>query len=297
MKTVNWYTKMHDALDLNGKSERTQECYLRAVRQIRDHYSTEPEDLTESQIREYFLYRKNTSNWCYSTLKICYYGIRFYYQHVMQKKWHIFELFKAPKEKPLPSVLTREEVKDLFSHVTKFHNLAFFTTVYTCGLRLQEALNLQVSDIDSKRMVIHVHRGKGAKDRYVPLPEATLQILRKYWSAHRNRKLLFPGIGHSGLEGSVAHEPLSRGSVQGAFKRALRRTKIKKRSVSIHTLRHSYATHLLEAGVNLRVIQRYMGHTNIQTTLVYLHLTKLGHENAYQIINSIMQDFSHDDSK
>jgi len=103
MDTVSWHKKIHEALDLNGKSERTKECYLRAVRQIRDHYKTEPEELSETQIREYFLYRKNTSKWPYSTLKICCYGIRFYYQNVMLKKWHIFELFKAPKEKPLPS--------------------------------------------------------------------------------------------------------------------------------------------------------------------------------------------------
>ena len=290
-KKSDWFSSMQDALDLNGKSERTKECYTRAIRQIRDHYNKDPEDLTESQIREYFLYRRNVSRWTYSTLKICYYGIRFYYENVLLKKWHIFELFKAPKEKPLPSVLTREEVKNILSRVKEFHNLVFFSTVYSCGLRLQEALNLQVSDIDSERMQIHVHRGKGAKDRFVPLPEKTLNILRTYWLMHRNDRLLFPSIGHSGHEGPNANEPLSRGSVQGAFQRALKKTKIQKRSISIHTLRHSYATHLLEAGVNLRVIQRYLGHSNIQTTMVYLHLTKLGQKNAYKIINSIMQDF------
>jgi site-specific recombinase XerD len=179
----------------------------------------------------------------------------------------------------------------ILSHVRTFHNYVFLSTVYCCGLRLQEALYLQVSDIDSHRMLIHVHRGKGAKDRYVPLPGNTLNLLRRYWVTHKNPVLIFPARGRGGND-TMAIE-----SVQGAFRRAKFPAGIKKRRVSVHTLRHSYATHLLEAGVNLRVIQRYLGHAQLETTMVYLHLTRKGQEDAYKIIDSTMRGFDYDNNK
>jgi len=167
--------------------------------------------------------------------------------------------------------------------------------VYTCGLRLREALHLQVGDIDSDRMRIHVHRGKGAKDRQVPLPEATLNVLRDYWKTHRNPDWIFPRLGHGHNEGHTAKNPMTRSAVQGALGRILKQLKFTKR-VSIHTLRHSYATHLLEAGVNIRRIQQYLGHSSLNTTMVYLHLTTQGHKHAYDIINSMMKGDDDDDN-
>jgi integrase len=146
--------------------------------------------------------------------------------------------------------------------------------VYSCGLRLQEGLHLEVSDIDSARMTVHVHRGKGAKDRYVPLPGATLGLLRKHWGAHRNPTLLFPATGRGHRAAPGATTPLATSSVQGAFRQAVVAAGIQKHQVSVHTLRHCYATHLLEAGVNIRAIQRYTGHTDLESTMVYLHLTR-----------------------
>jgi integrase len=169
------------------------------------------------------------------------------------------------------------------------HNQVYFTTVYSLGLRLHEALYLQVVDIDGQRLLVHVHRGKGAKDRYVPLPEETLILLRTYWQIHRNTTWLFPATGRDQKQSSTASEPMRRNSVQGAFRKAKRRAGITKTGVAIHTLRHSYATHLLEAGVNLRLIQRYLGHTRLETTMVYLHLTHKGHEDAYTRINALMR--------
>ena len=168
------------------------------------------------------------------------------------------------------------------------HNRAYFFTVYTCGLWLQEALNLEVSDIDSDRMLIHVHRGKGAKDRMVPLPAATLEVLRAHWKSHRHPRFIFPALGRSRV--TAVEAPMAIRSVQGAMKAAVREAGITKRNVRIHTLRHSYATHLLEEGVNLRVIQSYLGHASIETTMVYLHLTSKGHDDAAQIINRLMGD-------
>jgi integrase/recombinase XerD len=169
------------------------------------------------------------------------------------------------------------------------HNKAFFWTVYSLGLRLQEGLHLQVGDIDSARMVVHVHRGKGAKDRYVPLPPRTLAVLRQYWATHRHEVWLFPATGRDHAQASKATEPMARVSVHGAMKRVVRELGIRKR-VTIHTLRHSYATHLLEAGVNLRLIQQYLGHGSLQATMIYLHLTSLGQEQARATIERLMAE-------
>jgi len=218
---------------------------------------------------------------------------KFFFIHVLQKQWPVFEYLKAQKEKLLPCVLNRDEVLQVLQQVHTFHNFAYLATVYTCGLRLQEALYLQTSDIDAKRMMIHVHRGKGAKDRYVPLPEETLALLRKYWATHRNPVLIFPALGRGHQNASKSKTPMAIDSVQGAFRSAKHKTTINKRRVTIHTLRHSYATHLLEEGVNIRVIQRYLGHTMLETTMVYLHLTQKGQEDAYTIINQTMKGFNH----
>lgn len=289
-----WYDKTVKALQLAGMSERTQQCYARSVRQLIEFYNKDPRKITEEELKEYFLFRRNESRWAPATMKICYCALKFFFIHVLRRQWPVFEYLKAQREKRLPSVLTQDEIKHIFSHVKTFHNYAFLNTVYTCGLRLQEALYLQVSDIDAKREMIHIHRGKGAKDRYVPLPEDTLALLRKYWKTHRNPVLIFPAKGRSGKQADVSQTPMAIDSVQGAFRRAKLATRIQKRRVSIHTLRHSYATHLLEEGVNIRVIQRYLGHAQLETTMIYLHLTQKGHEDASRIINQTMKGFSHE---
>ncbi len=289
----SWYAQMVRKLQINGKSERTQEAYTRAVRQLTEHYNKNPELISEEELEEYFLYRRNESHWASKTLRLCYYGIRFYYQFVLKTDWCLFSILKAQKEERLPEIPTREAILSVFSLVTTFHNFVFFSTVYSCGLRLQEALNLQVSDIDSSRMMVYVHRGKGAKDRYVPLPRETLYLLRRYWKTHRNPKLVFPAVGRGHRKGSLSPIPMNRSSVQGALGRAVKKAGIT-RKFSVHTLRHSYATHLLEQGVNIRVIQRYMGHKSLETTMRYLHLTRKGAEDAYQIIDSFMTGFNHD---
>jgi site-specific recombinase XerD len=150
-------------------------------------------------------------------------------------------------------------------------------------------LNLQVGDIDSARMVVHVHRGKGAKDRFVPLPPRTLTRLRQYWATHRHPVWLFPATGRDHEQAVAAAEPMAPSSVHGAMKRVVQELGFRKR-VTIHTLRHSYATHLLEAGVSLRLIQQYLGHRSLQATMVYLHLTSLGQEQARATINKLMSE-------
>ena len=217
-------------------------------------------------------------------------GVRFFFVQVLQRNWHLFDILRAKSESRLPAVLSREEVRALLGCVRTAHNRAFLSTVYACGLRLQEALHLEVSDLDSDRMMIHVHRGKGAKDRFVPLPHATLGVLRTHWRTHRNPRLVFPACGRDGRGAASAATPMAKSSVQGAFRAAKLKAGITKRAVSVHTLRHCYATHLLEAGVNLRVIQKHMGHSSLESTMVYLHLTNKGHEDAYAVIDSLMED-------
>ena len=287
----DWFQKSLNSLSLNGKAERTQEAYTRALRMLCEFYGNKrPEQITEAELEAYFLRRKNVDRWSSNTMRICYCGIRFYFVNVLARNWQLFNFLRARSESRLPAVLSREEVRALLGCVHTAHNRAFLATVYACGLRLQEALFLEVSDVDAGRMMIHVHRGKGAKDRFVPLPRATLEGLRTHWRSHRNPRLLFPAYGRDSGSAAASSTPMAKSSVQGAFRRAKLEAGIRKREVSVHTLRHSYATHLLEAGVNLRVIQNHLGHTSLETTMVYLHLTRKGNEDAYALIDSVMED-------
>jgi site-specific recombinase XerD len=290
----DWYQRMIAVLQLNGKGEPTQKAYTRSVRMLSQFYGKTPDLVSEPELQEYFLHRKNVNRWAPKTMRICYCGIRFFYVHVLARDWHILSILRAQNEHRLPAVLSIEEVRSLLARIKTFHNYAYLSTVYSCGLRLDEARHLEVSDIDSQRMMIHVHRGKGAKDRYVALPQATLKLLRRYWLTHRHPRLLFPALGRSGRGAKQSQTPMAKSSVQGAFRRAKFEAAIGKKGVAIHTLRHSYATHLLEAGVNLRTIQRYMGHAQLETTMLYLHLTQKGQEDACQLINQVMEGLDHD---
>ena len=292
----DYYQKSINALQLAGLSERSQQCYTRSMRQLVDFYKQTPNKITEKQLQEYFLHRRNEDKWSAATLRIAQSGIKFFFANVLKRDWHTFNYLSAKKERRLPCILSRQEVFQILCKVKTFHNYAFLSTVYACGLRLSEALAIQVSDIDKTRMMLHVHRGKGAKDRFVPLPEQTLLLLRRYWLTHKNPVLIFPALGRGQNLGSTSKTHMALDSVQGAFRQAKFAAGIKKRRVSIHTLRHCYATHLLEAGTNPRVIQRYMGHTSLETTMAYFHLTQKGAEDAYQIINELMKGFDHGDA-
>src|SRR5216683_2815187 len=280
--------QMMAALQLSGKGERTQQAYVREVRLLAQFYHQSPDRISEQELQRSFLHRTNVDGLAPASLRLCYRGMRFFSQPVLPRTWRPLSLIRAQTTHRLPAVLSVEEVKRLLTSATPLHNQVYFTTVYSLGLRLHEALSLQVSDIDGQRLQVHVHRGKGAKDRYVPLPAETLALLRTYWKTHRNQPWLFPATGRDQKQSPTATSPMSRASVQGAFRKAKHRAGITKTGVAIHTLRHSYATHLLEAGVNPRLIQRYLGHTQLETTMLYLHLTHKGHEEAYERLNALM---------
>jgi site-specific recombinase XerD len=281
--------QMHQDLQLAGLSERTQEAYLRAVRQLADHFHKAPDRLSEEQLRQYLLYLKNDKQFAPSSLIVAASGIKFFYTRTAPRDWKTLQQLRVPRSKTLPDVLTIGEVRRLIDAVRTPHNRTYFWTVYSLGLRLQEGLNLQVGDIDGARMFVHGHHGKGAKDRYVPLPARTLSLLRQYWATHRHPLWLFPATGRDHEHAASATGPMERSTVQGAMRRVVQELDFRK-AISIHTLRHSYATHLLEAGVNLRLIQQYLGHSSLQTTMVYLHLTALGQEQARAAIERVMAE-------
>jgi integrase/recombinase XerD len=166
---------------------------------------------------------------------------------------------------------------------------ACLTTIYSCGLRLQEGTHLRVPDVDSARMLLHIRHGKGGKDRYVPLPQRTLELLRHYWVTHRNPLVIFPAPGRGRIHAPTTTAPMPKSSVQGAFREALKESGINKLAC-VPTLRHSWATHLREAGVNLRLMQEYLGHSSPTTTSVYTHLTARAEQLGSEAINRIMSD-------
>jgi integrase/recombinase XerD len=279
--------RMQQDLQLAGLSQGTQEAYLRAVRQLAAHFKTPPDQLSEAQLREYLLFLKNDRQFAASTLRLAYCGIKFFSTRTAPRDWQTLKSIRIPKQKTLPDVLSVEEVHRLIEAVRRPHVKAYFWTVYSLGLRRQEGLRLQVGDIDSQRMQVHVRCGKGAKDRYVPLPAKTLAVLREYWLTHRNPVWLFPAHARNPEQAAIATRPMTKSSVQIALRLVVRQLKLRK-SVHLHTLRHSYATHLLDAGVNLRLIQQYLGHRCLQTTMIYLHLTTQGQEQARAAIERLM---------
>ncbi len=280
--------RMIECLQLRGLSERTQESYVRAVRQLSEHYHKSPDQITEEELRQYFLFIKNVKHYSRNTMTIAICGIRFCYEQTLNRNWAIFGIVRPAPEKKLPVILSLAEVRQILGRVRLPRYQVCLTTIYSCGLRLQEGTYLQVANIDSARMMIHVRHGKGAKDRYVPLPQRTLQLLRQYWVTHRNPLLLFPAEGRDHVDLAQATEPMSKSSVQDAFHAALQASGNHKRA-SVHTLRHSWATHLLEAGVNLRLIQEWLGHSSPATTSVY-HLTVKATQLGAAAINQLMSD-------
>jgi integrase/recombinase XerD len=281
--------RMIECLQLRGLSARTQESYVRAVRQLAEHYHKSPDQITEAELRQYFLFLKNGKHYSRNTMTIAICGIRCFYQDTLSREWSIFGIVRPAPEKKLPVILSLTEVRQILGRVRLPRYRVCLSTIYSCGLRLQEGIHLQVADIDSARQMIHVRHGKGAKDRYVPLPERTLQLLRQYWATHRNPLLLFPSPGHGEVPLATSTEPMHKSSVQDAFHAALKESGNHKRA-SVHTLRHSWATHLLEAGVNLRLIQEWLGHSSPATTSVYTHLTVKAEQLGAAAINQLMSD-------
>ncbi len=279
--------RMIEDMQLRGLSESTKKGYVLAVKQLAAHYHKSPDQISEEELRQYFLYLKTEKQVAVSTFTVALCAIKFLYCYTLQRKWPILGWMQPEREKKLPVVLSVEEIRLLLSKVRGLKNQARLGLIYTCGLRVSEAARLKVTDIDSDRLVIHIREGKGKKDRYVPLPPTTLQLLRRYWVTHRHPVWLFPSIVPLGAERATAKTHIRSRTIQRAFRAVLKESGIRK-PATVHTLRHSYATHLLQAGVSLRVIQSYLGHRSIETTAIYTHLTHQIEAPALEAIQQVL---------
>lgn len=281
--------RMIEDLQLKDYSDSTQTLYVNAVRQLCEHYDKSPGRITEEELRDYFLYGKNIKKWSRSTSTVALCGIKFFYENTIMRPWPTLLFIRPGHEKKLPVVLNRDEVHELLGHIRLLRYRVCLTTIYSCGLRLSEGTHLKVENIDSNRGLITIRQSKGNKDRDVPLPKKTLKLLREQWKSHRNKVWIFPSAGHGGRNMPFATKPISHSSVQVALRSALKTSTINKKA-TVHTLRHSWATHLLEGGINLRLIQTWLGHSSPSTTSVYTHLTEKAKTEAVKTINELMDD-------
>ena len=285
--TTSLREKMIEDMQLRGFAPKTQEAYLLAVRQLAKYHRKSPDQIDEEELRGYFLYLKNEKRVSRSTCTIALCGIKFFFQHTLGREWKTFEFLRPPKEKKLPVVLSMAEVGTILARVRHQRYRVCLSTIYACGLRLLEGVQLQVKQIDSQRKMLHIKQAKGNKDRYVPLPDASLKMLRQHWLTHHNPVWLFPGLRGNWISAEKARRPMSESGIQRAFRAARLESGIQKHA-TVHTLRHSYATHLLEAGVNLRIIQSYLGHASPATTAIYTHLTQASDERTAHTINQVL---------
>jgi site-specific recombinase XerD len=274
---------MQRALRRQGLSEVTRDSYARAVRRLEGWVDVPLDQVAVSQLKDYFSALIESHSW--STVKVDRCGLQFFYAHVLERAWDWVKTVRPPRAQRIPDVLSQAELVRLLRCVRELRFRTYFFVTYSLGLRLSEALALQVGDIETDHGRVHVRRGKGCKDRLVPLPVATLQALRRYWSEHRHPRLLFPAPGS---DPTAAPRSMDAGGVQSALKKALPDAGIQRR-ITVHSLRHSYATHLLEAGVDLREIQSLLGHSSPLTTARYAHLTERTAANTRERIEALMQ--------
>jgi len=272
------------ALKRQGKAKATIDAYARAVRRIAEYFDRCPDRLSVADLKDYFSSLVQSHSW--STVKLDRNGLQFFYKHTLNKQWDWIDIIKPPQVRSLPDILTAEEVALVINSTRELRYQVYILTAYSMGLRLGEALNLKVGDIDAKQQRVHIRNGKGRKDRYVTLPELSLYALRKYWSTHKNPTWLFPE-GRSAEQRLVAKRPMSRGGSQKSFKLIVLDCNIHK-NITIHSLRHCYGAHLMAAGVHLRAIQQEMGHDSPKTTAVYTQLTEPAAQNANRMINELI---------
>lgn len=258
--------RMKTDLELRGYSPITVKYYTREVGRFSGHFNKSPELLGENEIREYLHYCITEKQLYEGTVNYTHSALKFFYTKTLGRVWNVDKLARMKEGRRLPVVLSQSEIKSIFDAIENLKHKAILMTIYSAGLRISEAARLKITDIDSKNMQIIVRQGKGKKDRYTLLSKVTLNILREYWKRYRPNEYLFPGKDSTG--------PVSVRTIQKAFGYAMDAAEINK-NASVHTLRHSFATHLLDAGTDICYIQRLLGHTSIKTTTIYLHLRRM----------------------
>lgn len=271
--------RMLEDMQLRGLAAGTQRVYINAIRALAKHFHRSPDQVTEEQIRQFFLHLTQVRKFSAATIATHQFAIKFLYQHTLRRPWPVLNLLRVKRPKKLPTVLSQSEVWRLLDSVRRPAARMSLLLMYSCGLRVSEATRLRAADIDSRRMVVCVRAGKGARDRNIPLPMRTLDLLRQYWSKYRPATWLFPSQDPT--------KPIHPNAVRKCLYAALPKAGITK-PVCCHTLRHSYATHLLEQGVHLRSIQALLGHRSCRTTFIYMHLTEATMQAVHGAVNSLM---------
>jgi site-specific recombinase XerD len=268
---------------------RTREAYVSYVALLGRHAGTDPATLAEEAVRGFFLFLRTERHYAGSSLAIVLAALRAFYRDHLETgaRWKLWQEMKVRREQPLPTVLAREEVAQLLGTVRCDRFRTILRLIYHCGLRIREACRLEVGHIDAARGRLHLRQAKGGKDREVPIAPEMLADLRRFWRRHRHPRWLFPGIQcawkslkeEPAARAAKATGPMSESAVQNAFRLALAQSGLKK-AATPHTLRHSYATHLLEEGISLRLISQYLGHASLETTLIYTHLSAVSESQA-----------------
>ena len=257
--------KMIKAMELRNFSPKTQTAYLASVTKLSKHYMKSPEEISQDEVEDYLLYLKKERKLSYSTRNQVISGLKFFFNQTLKNSDMQLQLPRKKTPVKLPEVLSVDEVKRVINAPSNIKHRMILMTAYSAGLRVGEVVNLKLRHIVSARMLILVEDGKGVKDRYTILSKNLLENLRNYWQSYRPTKRLFPSTN--------PEKHISRSTAQKLFVSAKKKAGISK-GRGIHTLRHCFATHLLEAGYDISTIQRLLGHRHLSTTLVYLHVSK-----------------------
>ena len=285
-------------VELRDLRPRTREAYLSYAILLGKHYAADPAELAEAQVRDYFLFLRNERHYSPSSIALTLASLRtFYCDHLQTGTgWKLWKELKVRRAQPLPTVLSREEVAQLLGSIQSDRIRTVLRLIYHTGLRIREACRIRIKDIDAAAGRLHVRNGKGGKDRCVPIAPEMLADLRRFWRRHRHPAWLFPGMqcdwkAHKEpliQRARKAKSPMSESGVQNAFRLALAASGLRKKATP-HTLRHSYATHLLEEGVSIRLISQYLGHSSLDTTLIYTHLTAVSEGKALNALQRLFQ--------
>ena len=283
-------------LSLTYDSVRTCSDYYRKVRQLSDVYECDPAQLSQAKVRDYFLYVKLDLGWQPKTIRQAAAAIKFFYSgYAKAKNWTVFEQIKAKDHEQLPPVLTRDQIKAVINGIEMGRYRTPIKLIYCCGLRLSECLSLTVHDINAKDNKLWIRQSKGHKDRMVPISDQMIQELKTYWKLHQHPLLLFPyaGRGDQGMAATCARmkkakAPMPHSSLQRLMVKVRKQLDIS--HMTVHTLRHSFATHMVEAGASLHTVQAILGHKQINSTMIYLHLTHRTQQDSLALVTKLSDD-------
>lgn len=283
-------------LNLRHDCNRTRHSYYRDMRLVHEHFGKDPALIAEAEFRDYILHVRNVKLWKPKTIRQTAASAKIFFVEMLEHSdWKVFSQIKTRDHDELPAVLTRDQVRQLLEHIRLRRYRTPLKLIYCCGLRLSECLALTIHDVKGRDNKLWIRSGKGGKDRMVPISDLMVEDLRRFWAFHRHPRLLFPnaGRGHNdqvlvAQRMHAAKAPMPYSSLQRLL--LVARKELDFPDVSVHTLRHSFATHLVEAGASLHTVQNLLGHSQIATTMVYLHLTHHSEQNALRLVEELSRN-------